>query len=122
MPDRIHKIYSNDYADFMLDYSGDLAALNKFPSDSVSVINYFFAVAHLPVSEMTEDVISRMGYAMIPSVFGLISELSLESSGILRIRSLPNFDLRGKGVLIGIVDSGIDYTNPIFQYADKTTK
>lgn len=122
MPDRIYKIYSNDYADFMLDYSGDVSVLNKFPSDAVSVINYFFAVAHLPVSEMTEDVISRMGYATIPSVFGLISELSLESSGILRIRSLPNFDLRGKGVLIGIVDSGIDYTNPIFQYADKTTK
>lgn len=122
MPDRIFKIYSNDYADFMLDYSGDVSVLNKYDSDSVSVINYFFAVAHLPVSEMTEDVISRRGYAEIPSVFGLISELSLESSGILRIRSLPNFDLRGKGVLIGIVDSGIDYTNSIFQYADKTTK
>lgn len=122
MPDRLHKIYSNDYADFMIDYSGNASALNKYESDSVSVINYFFAVAHLPVSELTEDVISRKGYAPIPSVFGLISELSLESSGILRIRSLPNFDLRGKGVLIGIVDSGIDYTNPIFQYADKTTK
>src|SRR5690606_14537072 len=30
--------------------------------------------------------------------------------------------LRGQGVLIGIIDTGIDYTNPIFQYADNTTR
>lgn len=35
---------------------------------------------------------------------------------------MPNFDLRGQGVLIGIIDTGIDYTNSIFQYADKTTR
>jgi subtilisin family serine protease len=122
MPDRLSRIYSNDYADFILTYSGDVDTINQYEKDAVSVINYFFAVVHLPVREMTEDVISKMGYAPIPSVFGLISELSLESSGILRLRNIPNFDLRGKGVLIAIVDSGIDYTNPVFQYEDKTTK
>ncbi len=121
-PDDIAKIYSNDYADFMINYSGDIAKLEQYKDASVIIINYFYAVAHLPVSVMTEDVISRIGYAAIPSLFGLSSESNLEASGVLRIRSVPNFDLRGKGVLIGIADSGIDYTNPIFQYADQTTK
>jgi subtilisin family serine protease len=39
-----------------------------------------------------------------------------------RIRRLPAFDLRGEGVLIGIIDSGIDYTHPAFIYGDGTTK
>jgi subtilisin family serine protease len=58
----------------------------------------------------------------MPYVFGLISQSSLEASGIVRIRNVPNFNLRGQGVLIGILDSGIDYTNPIFRNADNTSK
>lgn len=46
----------------------------------------------------------------------------MEKSGIIRTRSIPYLNLRGKGVLIGIIDTGIDYTNPIFKYADNTTK
>ncbi|HWT74209.1 MAG TPA: S8 family peptidase [Mobilitalea sp.] len=118
----INKIYSNDYADFFINYSGDLSVLEQYRNDTVNIINFFFAIVHLPVSQMSEDVISKRGYAAIPSLFGLDSETSLEASGILRIRRIPNFDLKGEGVLIGIADTGIDYTNPIFQFADKTTK
>jgi Subtilase family. len=114
--------FSNDYADFIIEYNGDLSILKQFEQYGYHIANFFFAIVHLPVSVMTEDVISKMGYAAIPSLLGLTIDRNLEASGIERIRSLPNFNLRGKGVLIGIVDTGIDYTNPIFQYADKTTR
>ncbi|MDF2485241.1 MAG: hypothetical protein K0R46_1409 [Herbinix sp.] len=116
------KIYSNDYFDLIIDYSGDLYYLEQFREYAVNIINFFLAVIHIPLSTVGEDIISRMGYAVLPNVFGLISDSSLEASGILRLRNIPSFDLRGKGVLIGFLDSGIDYTNPIFQNADKTTK
>lgn len=116
------KIFSNDYADFLINYSGDPLVLEQYKDNVVNIINFFVAVVHLPVIQMTEDIISKMGYAAIPLLFGLISEASLEASGILRLRSIPSFNLKGKGVLIGFVDTGIDYTNPIFQYADKTTR
>lgn len=121
-PEALNKIYSNDYADFFISYNGDPLVLEPYKNDEVNIINFFLAVVHLPVSEMTEDVISRRSYSALPSLFGLTSEMSLEASGVQKLRSIPNFDLRGKGVLIGIVDTGIDYTNPVFQYADKTTK
>ena len=121
-PEDLNKIYSNDYADFFLNYSGDISALEQYKNDTVNIINFFFAILHLPVNQMTEDIISMRGYAAIPSLFGLGSQSSMESSGIPRIRSIPNFNLKGGGVLIGIADTGIDYTNPIFQFADKTTK
>ena len=116
------KIVSNDFADLIINYGGDPFALKKYQNDFVQIINYFLAVVHVPVSQITDQTISRLGYAVMPSLFGLVSEASLEASGIVRLRNIPNFDLRGRGVLIGFVDTGIDYTNPIFQYADKTTK
>lgn len=118
----IERIYSNDYADFLVSFCSDVSVLEQYETGSVNIINYFYAVAHLPVSIMTENVISRMGYASIPSLFGLVSQTSLEVSGIPAIRNNPNLNLRGRGVLIGFVDTGIDYTNPVFQYNDKTTR
>lgn len=120
--ENVEKIYSNDYADFIIDYYGDSSILDKYKDDAVEIINLFLAVVHLPVSVMTEDVISIMGYSPIPNLFALVNERILEASGVRKLRNIPNYNLRGKGVLIGIVDSGIDYTNPVFQYADKTTK
>ena len=116
------KIISNDYADLIINYSGDTSVFNKFKDATVQIINNYYAVVYVPVSQITEKTIVEQGYSAIPLLFGLVSQASLEASGIIRIRNIPNFNLRGQGVLIGIIDSGIDYTNPIFQYVDKTTK
>ncbi|WMJ87042.1 S8 family peptidase [Anaerocolumna sp. MB42-C2] len=116
------KIYSNEYADFILNYNGDMSILELYRDTDINIINYFFAVVHFPVGQMSEDIVSKVGYSSLPLLFGLESEASMEASGIPSIRNVPSFNLKGKGVLIGIADSGIDYTNPIFQYADKTTR
>ncbi|MDF2537870.1 MAG: hypothetical protein K0S76_891 [Herbinix sp.] len=115
-------IVSNEYADLLIDYSGDPAVFDRFPGATIHIINFFLAVVHVPVAQITDNTIKELGYSVMPSLFGMISQASLEASGILRLRSVPNFNLRGQGVLIGIIDSGIDYTNPVFQYADNTTK
>jgi subtilisin family serine protease len=116
------KIYSNDYADLLIAYSGDRRRLEQYAGNLVHIINYFHAVVHVPIGEITESTILKLGYSVMPSLFGLISRGSLEASGLYRLRSVPNFNLRGQGVLIGIIDTGIDYTNPVFIRADNTTK
>jgi subtilisin family serine protease len=116
-----NQIYSKDYADLLF-VSSDYNIFNNLPNATIQVINYFFVVARIPVSEITDRSLVEFGYSAMPTLFGTISEDSLESSGILRLRNIPNFNLRGSGVLIGVIDTGIDYTNPIFRYADNTTK
>ncbi|MBP1756449.1 MAG: hypothetical protein H6Q59_2847 [Firmicutes bacterium] len=116
------RITSQDYADLLIAYSGDQNVLNQFQNGTIQIINFFDAVVHVPISQVTVNTVVSLGYSVMPSLYGLISQASLEASGILRIRNIPNFNLRGKGVLIGIIDSGIDYLNPIFQREDKTTK
>jgi subtilisin family serine protease len=118
----MEKVYSEDFADLLITYSGDPNILKQFENATVHIINFFNAVVHVPVSEITSNIIVELGYSALPSLFGLISEASLEASGVIRLRNIPNFNLRGQGVLIGIVDSGIDYRNPIFRNADGTTR
>lgn len=115
-------IISEDYADLLITYSGDTSVFNNFPNATVNIINYFNALVNVPVSQITNDTIVKLGYSVMPTLCGLVSQASLEASGIIRLRSIPNFNLRGQGVLIGIIDTGIDYTNPVFQNADKTTR
>lgn len=116
------RIVSNDYADLLIAYSGDESVFQNFQDATVHIINFFDAIVHVPVEQISDNTIVQLGYSVMPSLFGLISQASLEASGITRIRNVPNFNLRGQGVLIGIIDTGIDYTNPIFKYADNTTK
>ncbi|HAN20988.1 MAG: hypothetical protein A2Y15_03245 [Clostridiales bacterium GWF2_36_10] len=57
-----------------------------------------------------------------PLVLGLLGRESLEAAGIIQVQEQPFLDLRGSGVLVGIVDTGIDYTNKAFRYEDGTSK
>ncbi|MDF2906026.1 MAG: hypothetical protein K0R34_1347 [Herbinix sp.] len=118
----IERITSEEYADLLITYSGDQNILNQFGDATIHIINFFNAVVHVPIAQISGTTIVQRGYSVLPSLYGLISEASLEASGILRLRNIPNFNLRGQGVLVGIIDSGIDYRNPIFRNADGTTR
>lgn len=121
-PEERHRIFSNDYADLIIAYSGDESLLQGFEDATIHIINSFIAIVHVPVSQITNRTILELGYSVMPTLYGLISQRSLEASGINRLRNIPTFNLRGQGVLIGILDSGVDYTNPIFRHPDNTTK
>ena len=113
---------SEDYADLLIEYSGDMNVLNSFPNSYIEIINYLQAVVHVPVQDITNQTIMEHGYSAMPNLYAPVSHGSLEASDVIRIRNVPNFNLIGEGVLIGIIDTGIDYTNPIFKNADNTTR
>lgn len=47
---------------------------------------------------------------------------NIEEAGVLKLRRQPYFDLTGQGVIVGIVDTGIDYQNPLFRFADGSSR
>lgn len=72
--------------------------------------------------ERLADALGTNFYSSLPYVVGLLDRSALESSGIIQVQEQAFLELTGRGVLIGIVDTGIDYTNPIFRYEDGTSR
>jgi subtilisin family serine protease len=120
--EKVNRIVSEDYADLVVESTQIQNIMNLFPDAAVVPINFLISLVTFPVEFFTNQSIVKLGYNVIPSIVGLVSENSLETSGILNLRKFPAFNLYGKGTLIGIYDTGIDYTNPMFQYADGTTR
>lgn len=78
------------------------------------------------VTEGAEDEFNllqqNIRYINIPTLLGLSATAALESSGISIFHDYPYGELRGNGVLVGFVDTGIDYTNNLFRNADGTSR
>jgi subtilisin family serine protease len=121
MPENKFKIMSNEYIDLLIRYN-DIASLEPYEKYSVHIMNPSYAVIYLPISQAPSSLIIEYGYSSVPKCYALTSRESLKASGIISLRRIPALNLRGKGVLVGIIDTGIDYTNPVFQYEDGTTK
>ncbi|MDF2542215.1 MAG: hypothetical protein K0S47_1933 [Herbinix sp.] len=111
-----------DFADLILFYLNNPARLDRFKDAIIHYMNESFAVVHVPVTQINIKTVNTFGYSAMPKLFGLTSELSTAASGVGRVRQISNLNLKGTGVLIGIIDTGIDYTNPVFLKSDGTTK
>ncbi len=121
-PENRYKITSNDFFDLIIEYDRNEPILKTYQKDSVHIMNNRFAIIYIPAKQIDNSSISRFGYSAMPSYYGLNRDDSLDASGVTKIRNLPALNLRGQGVLLGFVDTGIDYTNPIFMNSDGTTR
>ena len=81
--------------------------------------DYVAVYDHKRGRELKTEVFS---YGVIPKCFGLLNNVALGESGILKVRDQPNLALTGRGVLMGFIDTDFDYTNPLFCNTDGTTR
>ncbi|WP_165868502.1 S8 family peptidase [Natranaerovirga hydrolytica] len=114
-------ILSNAYIDLIVAYEGDLGgAISAYNPLCYQIINDRYAVFHL---ERTDGIeLELVEFPMQPRLLGPYGINSLDESGILPLHTHPYLPLTGQDIIIGIVDSGIDYTHPVFLYEDNTTK
>lgn len=107
--------------DLIVKYSGSLDALRELGIGVVELQNEYAIVT------VRENMINRL--TEFPEIefiekpkrlfFGV--ENGKIASCIPPVQR-PPYNLTGKGVLVGIIDSGIDYANPVFRNADGTTR
>ena len=117
-------IYANDRIDLILPY-GKID--EEFYQQIIApyeptVINDQFVVIHIPIrpNELLENI--RFVYSLVPNLYIPLDTTSLEVSGILQTQNQPGLNLHGKNVLLGFVDTGINYTHPAFLSADGQTR
>lgn len=106
-------IGSNDVYDFIV--SSDERQTPLVEPICVQSINRQYDVLYYDRSRVPPLSIREYSYTSIPKLFALMDSSSLDVSGILGVQNQPGLALKGEGVLVGIVDTGIDYTNALFR-------
>ena len=92
-----------------------------FPQYCVQILNDFYAVFYVE-SRILEQNRLPYSYEVFPILYTLLENENLEKSGIMQLLEHSVLRLRGEGVIVGIIDTGIDYTNDCFRNTDGTTR
>jgi len=116
------KIISNEFADLIVEYSENKTSISKFPDDTINIIDEKYAAIYIPADRVNQEFLQKQDFSIIPKLFGLVDTTSLDELGVKKVQNVPSLALNGQGVLLGFVDTGIEYTNPLFKNADKTTR
>ena len=83
-----------------------------------------FAVIITPANKINEisNIVLRIVNIEVSTILTLNAISPLEASGAPVFNNNPYLRLNGRGVLVGIIDTGIDYLNKEFQREDDTTR
>ena len=106
-------IYSNDYADYMVN-SMELIIEGDENNCCTNPIMERIAIQHCPQREQRLTNLESVPYSFIPKLYGLMDSTNMEVTGVKQVQEPGNLSLSGKGVITGFIDTGIDYTNPLF--------
>lgn len=116
-------IYSNDYIDLMVNYiGGEAGAEEIYRTGCVNPLLSEIAIVHIPRGEDYLYNLEFIPYSFIPKPFGLMDSSNLEPIGAKAIQNGTGVGLRGAGVIVGIIDTGIDYQNSLFRGLDGRTR
>lgn len=118
------KILSNDYYDVIIDFPQDF---RPDVSDlCYANIENLYNIVYVSKLIVSNDNDYFFEYRSMPKLYGLMQEGSFDPgslivSGITRVQREP-LGLTGRGVVVCIIDTGIDYTDRIFRNPDGSSR
>lgn len=125
------RIMSNDYADMIVDFDLEEERLENTAGDFCFYqIEDNLRIFYVNREELPDLSLSDYRYLYLPVCYGLMqaegvpgefNTLSLEDVGILSVQRQP-LALTGLGCVFACIDSGIDYTSPVFRRADGSSR
>ena len=107
--------------ELIIKYSGRLESVRSISSSVAELLNGYAVIV------IREDRIEELaGFPEVefiekPKSLYFQTDVGRQVSCIDAVQTAP-YNLSGRGVLVGIVDSGIDYVNPAFRNGDGTTR
>ena len=113
-------VYSNDWYDLILRNDDIVEGMTE--EECLMRLDGAYQMWYFEKDMLPEINFGTYTYSAVPKCLTPLSERALDASGILSIRNQPNLALTGQGVLIGIVDSGISYTDMAFRYEDGSSR
>lgn len=117
-------VSSNNYADFIFRYSArSMESVRQLiQTQCINFVDRDFAIIHVSRDVIPGMSVDGYGYSTIPKLFALQDTSALEAGQIPLVFDQPALLATGRGVMIGFIDTGIDYANPLFRNRDGTSR
>lgn len=113
------QILSNDYRDFIVSTDGGRISLPALPEEVCSQeVGAGYEIVYLNKNIAEPIDFDRYVYNAVPQCYGLLDMDVMNQAGISQVQYYPTLNVAGEGIMIGFVDTGIDYTNPVFRKLD----
>ena len=112
-----------DLWEVIVKYSGDLYRVEAELGIEVEILGEGFAIITLRGDQISLLYsYKEIEYIESPKTLTLTLNQSLRIACILSVQNPSRHNLTGKGAIIGIIDSGIDYTHSDFRNQDGTSR
>ncbi len=104
-------------------YNGDILRIEKELGVEIELLSEDYAIVTLEGSKIeTLNSYKEIEHIEKPKNLAITINEGLTESCIRPVQSVSGFNLSGKGTIVAIIDSGIDYTHPDFRNDDGTTR
>ncbi len=118
-----NSVASEDFADFIAPYfTTPEEFIRSQGTDCIDFVNSTLAVVYVPLSTVTPFTYTSYTYSAVPKLYSLLDVTSMDAAGITTASGLPALGNQGAGVIVGFVDTGINYMDPLFRNVDGSTR
>ncbi len=116
-------ILSEDYIDFISPIYRKITSEEAERGNAcIQNMDYGFQAVYVSQSLSKPLSLENYRYNSIPNCYELMDLEAMDDAGIRVVQTYPTLNLMGSGIMIGILDTGIDYRNPLFQNIDGSTR
>lgn len=115
------EVFIIDY-EVIVKYNGDILTLQEVLGVSVEILSPTYAIITAQNEDQINNLLSypQIEYVEKPFILETQDVQSFSSTGITNFKNRSG--LTGKGTILGLIDSGIDYTLPVFRDANGNSK
>ncbi len=117
------KILSEDYWDFIFSPFRGNETYGTAPDQiCTQTMDFGYRAESVDSAALEPLTIDRYWYNSIPNCYTLIDMEALEDAGVTALQNYPTLQLMGENIMIGFVDTGIDYQHEVFRNIDGSTR
>lgn len=128
------RILSESYLDIIESGLSQSDLTGNFMDYCVQSVTNTISNIYININEVRDIFPEAEQFSILPRCYGIVSNnnltrgsrtpfnyLPLSDTGVLDVQKAP-LSLTGRGVLVAVIDTGIDYQSPLFRNEDGTTR
>lgn len=110
---------NEDYQSYIIKYNQSIQGpIEAIANGTFLVLDDYYAILYASENISSEPRMDSFSYQTIPKCYTYMDLEALAASNVLRLHNHPYLSARGRGTLIAVIDSGIDFTHPVFRDTD----